>query len=123
MFRSALWGPTLAVPPERHAAVRVWAYAPPCVLTRAAATRMSTHITSIVCGSDVVTRFGLATTVDLRNLLVALVLQQRARRSDDTLLPSDDAGTAEDGKATLERLRRDVMSDEPKLFPAGTILW
>eukprot|EP00041_Stephanoeca_diplocostata_P028490 m.809768 g.809768 ORF g.809768 m.809768 type:complete len:554 (+) comp23383_c1_seq32:219-1880(+) len=111
-----LWGPSLAVTEAHRAPVRVWAYAPPCVLTRAAALRTAPHITSIVCGSDVVTRFGLATTVDLRNMLVALVVQQRAT-ADAEPAPAPDAS------ATLAHLRRDVLSDEPKLFPAGKILW
>ncbi|GMI43870.1 hypothetical protein TeGR_g4281 [Tetraparma gracilis] len=57
----SMWGPSFP-------AVKVVAFAPPCTLTRESAAAC-TWITSVVCGTDVVSRFGLATSVDLREVL------------------------------------------------------
>ena len=64
---ASIWGPNF-----EGSEVRCCAYGPPCTLTIDASRAAYSHVTSVVCGADVVSRFGLATTIDLREALVAL---------------------------------------------------
>lgn len=107
---ATLFGPTHGGRP-----VECFAYGPPCTLTLAAARAARSYVTSVVCGSDVVARFGLATSVDLREALLALLAEKRGA-----------GGTGvEDGTEgiDLEWLRTEVMTEGPKLYPGGRVVW
>ena len=105
----SMWGPQFHLSKGQFAPVKVLAYAPPCTLTVASARGVSSFITSIVCGADVVSRFGLSTTQDLREALVALVGNGREGRGDD--------------ESVVRWLREEVMTAGPKMFPGGKCLW
>jgi len=72
---AALLGPTIQVPlpdgGQLTAAVVCFAFAPPAVLSVELA-REARHVTSVVRGADMVPRFGMATTMDLRASIAAL---------------------------------------------------
>ena len=102
---ASIWGPFFAEVP-----VSCYAYAPPCTLTLQSSRACSSFITSVVCGADVVSRFGLSTSVDLRESLLAL----RARRVE---------GREGKGDLNMEWLREVMTNGGPNLFPGGRVMW
>lgn len=81
------------------------ALAPPCVLSLEAARSVSNRVTSVVVGDDMVCRFGIGTSMDLRDACVALHERPEIFGGEDT----------------LKQLREKYMV-HPKLYPAGKII-
>jgi hypothetical protein len=108
---AASWGPRFYVSDAGlYAPTVCFAYAPPCTLTLNSARSVSPFITSIVCGADVVSRFGISTTEDLREALLAII-----EREDDLIgMDKDDQ---------LRWLIDNVQTAGPKMFPGGRVLW
>jgi hypothetical protein len=107
---ASIWGPSFKLTESTSAPVRCWAYAPPCTLTINSARGISNFATSVVCGADVVSRFGLSTTEDLREGLLAILERE------------DDLGEL-DNEDILRWLKDSVQTSGPKLFPGGRVLW
>ena len=136
-------GPAVAVPGAGRAAaaeapVRVYAFAPPCVLSLELA-RAATHVMSVVLGADMVPRFGMATTMDLRESLAALHREREtglaeeieSRRATHEQASGSSSGGGFGGlgeadarwaRSVLARLSQAVPPTR-KLFPGGTIWW
>lgn len=86
--------------------VRAISYASPCVVCNAISQAPFTrrHVTSVVTGDDVVSRFGLATFRELQSKLLALA-------------KSDDDGGDENMEVTMP------TNDDEKLYCAGRVWW
>ncbi len=63
---ASIWGPNF-----EGSEVQCCAYGPPCTLTIDATRAAYSHVNLVVCGVDVVSRFGLPTTINLCEALVA----------------------------------------------------
>ncbi|KAL1510599.1 hypothetical protein AB1Y20_006900 [Prymnesium parvum] len=128
---AALLGPSLHLAGEAEArAVRCYAFAPPATLSLALCRRMA-HVTSVIETSDVVPRFGHATTEELVDFLAALhrevgLLDRIAQRRDEAL--AADAGQEHElrhhawAQSLLVWLQLEYGA-RPKLYPAGKVLW
>jgi hypothetical protein len=126
----------------RYPHIRGYVFAPPCVLTLAAAKALAPRLISVVYGDDLIPRLSLGSVEDLRNAAAALASEPRlcsrihaAIGSDslpdlDDLVPPSPVGEPLDGEADAQRIwmtslrntLHAVMQAE-KLYPPGRILW
>ena len=113
--------------------VRCYAYAPPAVLSLERARAAASHVTSVVVADDMVPRFGVATTQDLRDSLAAIhrepgLLGRIHARQEARRKRGEAADAAEDeldvalARSLLGWLRVTVASVRPKLYPPGLVL-
>lgn len=127
---------------DRYPHIRGYVFAPPCVLTLAAAKALAPRLISVVYGDDLIPRLSLGSVEDLRNAAAALASEPRlcsrihaAIGSDslpdlDDLVPPSPVGEPLDGEADAQRIwmtslrntLHAVMQAE-KLYPPGRILW
>jgi hypothetical protein len=124
---------------RRYPNIRGYVFAPPCVLTLAAAKALGPRLTSVVYGDDIIPRLSLGSVEDLRNASAALASEPRlcdrihaAIGSDFPDLDDVVSPVAEpiDGEADAQRLWMmsirstlfAVMQAE-KLYCPGRILW
>ena len=124
---------------RRYPNIRGYVFAPPCVLTLAAAKALGPRLTSVVYGDDIIPRLSLGSVEDLRNASAALASEPRlcdrihaAIGSDFPDLDDVVSPLAEpiDGEADAQRLWMmsirstlfAVMQAE-KLYCPGRILW
>jgi hypothetical protein len=79
---------------RRYPHARGFAFAPPCVLTLAAARALAPRLTSVVLGDDLICRLSLGSVEDLRNAAAALASEPRlcARVAATVGPPPDDGG-------------------------------
>jgi len=100
------------IPEFRQRHVRAISYASPCVvcekLSQAPFTRR--HVTSVVTGDDIVSRFGLATFRELQQSMMAL-----AKSNDDV--------NAESMNVDLPSSLETANANEEKLYCAGRVWW
>ena len=126
---------------RRYPNIRGYVFAPPCVLTLAAAKALGPRLISVVYGDDIIPRLSLGSVEDLRNASAALASEPRlcgrihaAIGSDFPDLDDVVSPVAEreplDGEADAQRLWMlsirstlfAVMQAE-KLYCPGRILW
>ena len=125
----------------RYPTCRGYVFAPPCVLTLAAAKALAPRLISVVYGDDLIPRLSLGSVDDLRNAAAALASEPRlcsrihaAIGSDfpdlDDLVPTSPVAEPLDGEADARRvwmvsLRRtlNAVMQAEKLYPPGRILW
>ena len=124
---------------HRYPNIRGYVFAPPCVLTLAAAKALGPRLVSVVYGDDIIPRLSLGSVEDLRNASAALASEPRlcgrihaAIGSDFPDLDDVVSPVAEpiDGEADAQRLWMmsirstlfAVMQAE-KLYCPGRILW
>lgn len=88
--------------------VRCVAFSPPCVLTLSAARAVSDRVTSVIVGDDMVCRFGIGTSLDLRDACLHL-----HHLSNFT----ENAASID----VVDHLRSTHMVN-PKLYPPGKII-
>jgi pimeloyl-ACP methyl ester carboxylesterase len=110
--------------------VHCFAFAPPCVLSRARAGAAS-HVTSVVLGDDIVPRLSLGHIDDLRNVIRALAEEPGAcGRVAEELFVAVDAEPAATKPpsvspwiASVRRTLLAQMQNEAKLYPPGRLIW
>lgn len=85
------------------------ALSPPCVLTLEAARSVSDRVTSVVVGDDMVARFGIGTSLDLRD--ACLHLHKSCNDGVEKISDTD----------LINTLRERHMT-HPKLYPPGQII-
>ena len=124
---------------RRYPSIRGFVFAPPCVLTLAAAKALGPRLISVVYGDDIIPRLSLGSVEDLRNASAALASEPRLCDRIHAAIGSgfpdlDDvvSPVAEpiDGEADAQRLWMmsirstlfAVMQAE-KLYCPGRILW
>lgn len=114
--------------------MRCYAFAPPAVLSLDLA-RAASHVTSVVLGPDVVPRFGMATTMDLRESLAVLhhepviMAEIARRRAMQMMMKAGEAmgpgGTSDQAEWATTQLTwlKSQLPVRSKLFPGGRIVW
>jgi pimeloyl-ACP methyl ester carboxylesterase len=133
-----MMGPTVHLG-ARQVRVHAFAYAVPALVSLPLAQSASEIITSVIETVDMVPRFSLATTVELREtlghlhhedrLLERISRHRQAFPSDGPTQPAEGSIDAEDAAWATSVLRwlRAEHSDAPaarqKLYPPGRILW
>lgn len=121
---ATLLGPSMALT-TGDASVRCFAFAPPAVLSLQLARQVS-HVVSVINGSDMVPRFGMSTTRELRETLARVHSEpglsaeiQRRRKSSQTV---EEPSNPEWARKMLGRVESRRPQEE-KLFPPGVLLW
>lgn len=138
---AVLWGPQVPVASGDERSLRCFAYAPPCTLTLSLSRAVAPFITSVINGKDMVPRFGLAASKNLRAAIIALhregLSDRIIARFDGVQLEGDLAGEASDtvrvptlideadkewARSIMSWLRTESMVEEV-MFPPGRVLW
>lgn len=130
MLLAAILGPRIALTDDAGNLqdvrdVRCYAYAPPCVLSVDLARGLSGFVTSVIVADDMVPRFGISTTIEVKEALAAvhrepgLIARIRART-----VGSD--GSADGNVAWAQSILHWIynlkVTARSKLYPAGLIL-
>ena len=97
--------------------VHAYAYASPCVVDLRTARDAAPWVTTVVLGNDVVPRFGLGTSEDLRDAILRL-----CRDADLSYLQDMTAGVEQERLATVMQMLRDEEMSHEKLYPPGRVI-
>ena len=115
---------------QRYPHVRCFAFAPPCVLTLAAARALAPCVTSIVFGDDLIARLSLGSVEDLRNAAAALATDPMlcSRVAAAVGPPPDDGGPESPTSPSIAAMWENdepvaAPADAEALGPDGQRLW
>lgn len=108
--------------------VRCYAYAPPCVLSLELARSLSSYVTSVVVADDMVPRFGISTTIEVKESLAALhrepgLIERVQIRRSGNLSTSGSARGASAGDGGGGGAAGATVDEDAKAWAQSTLDW